>query len=148
MCVVQKCQMPPVEEMMTYRALLLPGCRSSRRPAPSIIFEKYFYLTCVSVFGPCWCNTSTEDFRFLFPAVLPVWILSTERERQAGCRKRRKERRGKSSSVRPSQGCCPCSLCAWGTAFALAESAAGRGKRRNGIIRDRMQPLICFLPQS
>lgn len=56
--------------------------------------------------------------------------------------KRRKERRGESSSVRPSQGCCPCSLCAWGTAFASAESAAGRGKRRIGIIRDRMQ-LFC-----
>lgn len=48
MCVVQKSQTPPVEEMMTYGALLLPGCRSFRRPAPSFIFEKYFYLAFVS----------------------------------------------------------------------------------------------------
>lgn len=39
----------------------------------------------------------------------------------------------------PAQGCCPCSLCVWGTAFASAESAAERGKRGNGIIRNCTQ---------
>lgn len=40
-------------------------------------------------------------------------------------RKCRRERRGKSSSLTPAQGCCPCSPCVWGTACASAGSAAG-----------------------
>lgn len=91
-------------------------------------------LTWVSVFG--WRNTCSQDFRFLFPPVVPSLNprLSSPLSRRERLDVDLKKPGG---SVTPAQGCCPCSVCVWGTAFALTESAAGRGNM--GIIRNRMQ---------
>lgn len=140
-CVAQKPQMPPAEQKKIYR-LLNSGCHSFHRPAPSIIFWKMFHRHLTSLSRPSALMQREHPRDFLFPPRLLVWLLSCSsrqsRRERVDCWGEERRGEGRSSLVTLSLGCCPCSLCVWGTAFASAESAAARQERGDGIFRNWM----------
>lgn len=136
-CFVQKSHLPPSgEKKRRFTSFFcLAAIPVTGQLCPSCSNKMCHYLTWVSILRLGSCNTSTGGF--LFPLSLLVWILSYPLNwagqkvwRSRWWKERRgEERRGESSSITPSQGCCPCSLGVWGTAFASEESAAVGAER-------------------
>lgn len=83
-CVYSSLRCPQQRKVRFTSFFFLAAIPFTGQPHPSS-FRKMFHhhLTRVSILHP-WCNTSTEDFRFLFPPGPPVWILSAEQERKGG----------------------------------------------------------------
>lgn len=141
-CVFVKPQMPPAEEKKIYR-LLNSGCHSFHRPAPSIIFWKMFHrhLTSLSRTSALMQREHPEELPVSTqsPGLTPLLFSRQSRRERVDVEVKRGEERGSRPFVTLSQGCCPGSLCAWGKAFASAESAAVRQERGDGIFRNWMQ---------
>lgn len=142
---LQKSVMPPGWTTRTFTGFFfLASILSNGQPRPSSpgkMFHHYFLWA--GILSPCWCNTNTAGTPapsfHLVPLVWNHLVPLGEKGWRGGGVVRSRE--GESSSFTPAQGWCPCLLCVWGTAFALAESAV---RRDNRVIKHLKIKLWCL----